>query len=138
GSLFEGFFGVGHDQFLIENHFLAQPVTNRTGAGRSIEGEMFGGEWLVTLAGGRAQVPIRVQSLDPARGQCNVRGVKRRKLPMFLLHLRYSSLFRNFGLLIFDLGWSLVRLVQRQDYALTPLKRDFDRVTEPDADLFVN
>src|SRR5207237_10688558 len=42
GPLLERFFVIRHDQRLVENHFLPQPMTHRASSGGRIKGKMFG------------------------------------------------------------------------------------------------
>src|SRR4030095_7795163 len=68
--LFEGFLGVGHNEALVENHFLAKAMADRAGAAGSIEGKMFWSRLFEALAGRGTVIAVRVERLRP---RCFVR-----------------------------------------------------------------
>ena len=68
GAFVEGFFGVGDDEALVEDHFLAESVANGTGAGRGVEGEMFGSGRLEAQSAGGTVVAVGMKGLGPGTG----------------------------------------------------------------------
>src|SRR5260370_16141986 len=63
--LLQRFLRVGHDQALVEYHFLAQTVTDRASPCGRVEGEMFRGERFVAFTRGGAEVAVGMQRFDP-------------------------------------------------------------------------
>ena len=59
---------VGHDEALVENHFLAEAVADRTRAGGGVEGKMLRRGRIKTLARRRRTHFVRVQGLNPIFG----------------------------------------------------------------------
>src|SRR5205814_2900626 len=49
----------------VEHHFLSEPMADRARAAGRVERKMFRRERLVTFAGGRAEVAIRMKRLVP-------------------------------------------------------------------------
>jgi len=64
-TLLERFFRVGNDQAFVEHQFLSQPMTNRTGPKRRVEGEMFWRHGIERSAGSRTIQSVGIQGLRP-------------------------------------------------------------------------
>ena len=65
GALLDRLLRVRDDQVLIEDHLLAEAMANGTRARWRIEREMFWRQRVVAFSGGRAEVAIGVEGLQP-------------------------------------------------------------------------